>query len=112
MNGNKQALDWVAIRQRLANGDRPCWRGLEELAETPAFREMLYREFPDQASEWTDPITRRRFLMLMGASLALAGLTGCGVQPPVGKIVPYVRQPEALVPGKPLFFATTMTLGG
>ena len=47
----------------------------------------------------------------MGASLALAGVTACTRQP-AEKIVPYVRQPEELVPGKPLFFATAMTLGG
>ena len=94
------------------NNNKEFWRGLEELAETDAFRDMLVREFPEQASEWTNPITRRRFLMLLGASLALAGLSGCSIQPPVGRIVPYVRQPEQLVPGKPLFFATAMTLGG
>jgi molybdopterin-containing oxidoreductase family iron-sulfur binding subunit len=90
------------------------WRSLDELAETPAFREMVEREFPDAASEWADPISRRRFLQLMGASLALAGLgglAGCTRQPDE-PIVPYVRQPEGLVPGKPLFFATAVTLGG
>ncbi|HXG09060.1 MAG TPA: TAT-variant-translocated molybdopterin oxidoreductase, partial [Gemmataceae bacterium] len=107
-----QPLDWDTIRRRLMAGGPQFWRGLEELAETDAFREMMHREFPEQAATWTDPISRRRFLMLMGASLALAGLAGCGAQPPVGKIVPYVRQPEALVPGKPLYFATAMTLGG
>src|SRR5262245_32625179 len=108
--GTDEHLDWEALR-RAADGPR-YWRGLEELAETPAFRELFRREFPDRADEWTDPVTRRRFLALMGASLALAGLTGCGAQPPVGKIVPYVRQPEELVPGRPLFFATAMTLAG
>jgi molybdopterin-containing oxidoreductase family iron-sulfur binding subunit len=89
------------------------WRSLEEYLDTPEFREMLYREFPDQASEWTNPVTRRRFLMLMGASLALMGLNGCSTQPaPREKIMPYVRQPEAIVPGKPLYFATAMPLAG
>jgi molybdopterin-containing oxidoreductase family iron-sulfur binding subunit len=54
---------------------RRYWRSLEEFLDTPEFQEMMHREFPEQASEWTDPVTRRRFLMLMGASLALAGLT-------------------------------------
>ena len=54
---------------------------------------------------------RRNFLKLMGASLALAGLTGCTRQP-TEHIVPYVRQPEELIPGRPLFFATAATLGG
>ncbi len=75
------------------------------------FREFLHREFPAQASEWLDPVGRRNFLKLMGASLALAGATACTRQPDE-LIVPYVRQPEDVVPGKPLFFATTMTLGG
>ncbi|HEY7426874.1 MAG TPA: TAT-variant-translocated molybdopterin oxidoreductase [Gemmataceae bacterium] len=92
---------------------RRYWRSLEEFLDTPEFQEMLHREFPDQASEWTDPLTRRRFLMLMGASLALMGLNGCSTQPaPREKIMPYVRQPEAIVPGKPLYFATAMPLGG
>ena len=59
----------------------------------------------------TDPVARRTFLKLMGASLALAGVTACTRQP-AEKIVPYVRQPEEIVPGKPLFFATAMPLGG
>ncbi len=88
---------------------RRYWRSVEEFLDTPEFQEMLHREFPEQASEWTDPVTRRRFLMLMGASLALMGLNGCSTQPaPREKIMPYVRQPEAIVPGKPLYFATAM----
>ncbi|HEV8375898.1 MAG TPA: TAT-variant-translocated molybdopterin oxidoreductase, partial [Candidatus Polarisedimenticolia bacterium] len=86
-----------------------AWRSLEELSDTPAFRELLEREFPQQASEWDDPLGRRRFLQLMGASLALAGLTACS-RPFSEKIVPYVRQPEDLVPGKPLFYATAIRL--
>src|SRR5207247_6025940 len=79
------------------------WRSLEELTETAEFQEYLHREFPDEATEWTDPVTRRQFLTLMGASLALAGLSGCSTAPaPAEKIMPYVRQPEDIVPGKPL----------
>ena len=105
-------LDLPAIRARLAgtNG-RDFWRGLEELAETPEFTEFLHREFPRQASEWVDGSSRRGFLRLMGASLALAGVSGCGLNKPE-KIVPYVRAPEAIVPGRPLFFATSLSLGG
>jgi molybdopterin-containing oxidoreductase family iron-sulfur binding subunit len=103
-------LDLAALRERLAAGGKEYWRGLEEIAQTEAFEEMLHREFPDQASEWTNPLSRRQFLTLMGASLALAGLSGCSQAPPE-KIVPYVRQPEHIVPGKPLFFATAMALG-
>jgi molybdopterin-containing oxidoreductase family iron-sulfur binding subunit len=92
---------------------RRFWRSLEEYLDTPQFQEMLHREFPEQASEWTNPVTRRRFLTLMGASLALMGLNGCSTQPaPREKIMPYVRQPEEIVPGKPLYFATAMPLAG
>jgi molybdopterin-containing oxidoreductase family iron-sulfur binding subunit len=87
------------------------WRSLDELAGAEEFREMLGREFPRQASEWNDPVGRRRFLRLMGASLALAGLTCCTVQPEEF-IVPYVTPPEGFIPGKPLFFATAMSMGG
>ncbi|HEV3204855.1 MAG TPA: hypothetical protein VGY77_10745, partial [Gemmataceae bacterium] len=59
-----------------------------------------------------ESIDRRQFMTLMGASLALAGLNGCNVQPPAEKIMPFVQSPEDIVPGKPLFFATAMTLLG
>ena len=87
------------------------WRSLEELADSPLFEEFIQREFPQQAEEWNDPVERRTFLKLMGASLALAGLSGCVIQPPE-KIVPYVKQPEEEVPGKGLYFATAFSLGG
>ena len=87
------------------------WRTLEERAEDPAFQRHLHDEFPSQIEAITDPVARRTFLKLMGASLAIAGVTACTRQPPE-KIVPYVRQPEELVPGRPLFYATAMTLGG
>jgi MoCo/4Fe-4S cofactor protein with predicted Tat translocation signal len=87
------------------------WRTLEEQAGDPAFQERLYNEFPSQIEAITDPVARRTFLKLMGASLALAGVAACTKQP-AEKIVPYVRQPEELIPGKPLFYATSMALGG
>jgi MoCo/4Fe-4S cofactor protein with predicted Tat translocation signal len=87
------------------------WRSLEELADTEEFQDLLHREFPDKATEWNDPVGRRKFLKLMGASFALAGLTACTRQP-AEYIAPYVRQPEELVPGNPVFFATAMPLDG
>ncbi len=105
-------MDFSAIRSRLAGSEgRLYWRSLGELADTPEFREYLHREFPEQASEWNDPKGRREFLKLMGASLALAGVGACTKQPPEG-IVPYVTQPEALVPGRPLFFASAIPFDG
>ncbi|HSB61612.1 MAG TPA: TAT-variant-translocated molybdopterin oxidoreductase, partial [Vicinamibacteria bacterium] len=99
-------VDLLGVRRRLdgASGRR-YWKSLEELADNPGFLDFLHREFPEQASTFADPRGRREFLTLMGASLALAGLTACTRQPPE-KIVPYVKQPEELVPGRPLFFAT------
>ncbi|MBK8048252.1 MAG: TAT-variant-translocated molybdopterin oxidoreductase [Anaerolineales bacterium] len=98
-------------RQLETKRGRAYWRGLEELLDTEAFREFLHREFPRQASEWLPSLSRRRFLQLMGASLALSGLTSCAGAAPE-KIVPYVRAPEETIPGHPLFFATAMQLGG
>ncbi len=105
-------LDLAAIRERLASTRGPeYWRSLEELADSEEFQALLAREFPENASEWMDPVSRRGFLKLMGASLALAGLSACTTQPDE-RIVPYVRAPEEIVPGKPLFFATAISLGG
>jgi MoCo/4Fe-4S cofactor protein with predicted Tat translocation signal len=87
------------------------WRSLEELAGSPEFQEALHREFPKGASEWLDKASRRGFLKVMGASLGLAGMTGC-VKLPLEPIVPYVRQPENVIPGRPQYYATATTLGG
>ncbi len=112
LRAEEAPLDLAAVQARLSGkGGKDYWRGLEELAETQVFREFLSREFPDQASEWSDPIGRRNFLKLMGASLAFAGLAACGRQPKES-IVPYVKQPEEIIPGKPLFFATAMPMSG
>ncbi len=100
------------IRTRLDGLEgRTYWRSLEELADTDEFRAYVHREFPEQASEFRDPAGRRDFLKLMGASIALAGVSACTRQP-VERIVPYVRQPEEIVPGRPLFYATSMPQGG
>jgi molybdopterin-containing oxidoreductase family iron-sulfur binding subunit len=105
-------LDLAVLRTRLdGKKGKQYWRSLEELAETDEFYELLHREFPENATEWNDPVGRRKFLKLMGASLALAGLTACTRQP-TETIAPYARQPEGLVLGKPLFYATAMPLGG
>src|SRR5918997_6735879 len=102
--------NFALMRERiLATQGKEYWRSLEELTDSDEFREFVEREYPQQAEEWNDPVGRRTFIKLMGASLALAGLTSCVYQP-AEKIVPYVDQPEDLVPGKPLFFATAMPL--
>ena len=106
------SLELETVRQKLAEAKGPkYWRTLEELADQKAFGDLLEREFPRQASEWVDPVSRRSFLKLAGASMALAGLAGCTRQP-LEQILPYVRQPEQLVPGKPIFYATAMPFHG
>ncbi len=110
--GKKAKLDLVQLRAAIEKKNGPeFWRSLEELAGSSEFQEMMHREFPKGASEWLDAVSRRGFLKLMGASMALAGMTACTKQP-LEPIVPYVRQPEEVVPGRPLFFATAFTLGG
>jgi MoCo/4Fe-4S cofactor protein with predicted Tat translocation signal len=105
-------LDLAAVRERLAGArGQEYWRSLDEVAQTQEFQDLLHREFPAHASEWADDVSRRNFLKLMGASLALAGVTSCTRQP-MQKIVPYVQQPEEIVLGKPLFFATAMPFNG
>ena len=92
--------------------DNPLyWRSLEELASTDEFRAFVEDEFPNRTPDWNDPGSRRRFLRLMGASIALAGASACTKQPKE-VIVPYVRQPEELIPGKPLFYASAMSVAG
>jgi molybdopterin-containing oxidoreductase family iron-sulfur binding subunit len=86
------------------------WRTLAE-KQGANLEELVGDEFASRLREPLDAIERRSFLKLMGASLALAGMTGCTRQPPE-HIVPYSRQPENVVPGQPLHFATAMTLGG
>jgi molybdopterin-containing oxidoreductase family iron-sulfur binding subunit len=81
------------------------WRSVDELADTAEFQAAVEKEFPSAAQEWVDPVTRRGFMKLMGASMALAGLAGCTKQPDE-PIYPYVKAPEDLILGKPMYFAT------
>src|SRR6516162_7888154 len=111
-SSQKNKLTFETARQRMADTTGPeFWRSLEELAGSAEFREMIRGEFPEGASQWLDSVSRRGFLRLMGASLAMAGMTACTKQP-LEPIVPYVRQPEDTVPGRPLFYATAFSLGG
>ena len=106
------ALDLDAVRVELARArGRHYWRSLEQLAGRPGFDAMMAREFPRQAPGLLEAVDRRQFLQLMGASLALAGLSACTRQP-TETIMPYVKAPEDIIPGRPLFFATAMPVGG
>jgi molybdopterin-containing oxidoreductase family iron-sulfur binding subunit len=100
----KMTLDQVRAELKGAKGKK-YWRSLDELAGTPEFQAAVEREFPAAAQEWVDPVSRRGFMKLMGASMALAGLAGCTKQPDE-PIYPYIKAPEDLVLGKPMYFAT------
>jgi len=108
MEKDKQGakLTLAEVRAKLAGqtGKR-YWRSIDELTGTPEFEAAVREEFPEQASEWIDPVSRRSFLKVMGASMALAGLAGCTKQPDE-PIYPYVKAPEDLILGKPVYFAT------
>jgi molybdopterin-containing oxidoreductase family iron-sulfur binding subunit len=105
------ALDGVQLRNPSASKPK-VWRSLDELTRTKSFETMLHREFPHAASEWNDGPSRRNFLKLMSASLAFAGLTACTLRKPEEKIVPYVEAPEDVIPGRPLFFASSLPFAG
>ncbi|MGA3045843.1 MAG: TAT-variant-translocated molybdopterin oxidoreductase [Terracidiphilus sp.] len=110
MNGNGKnvaaPMTLAAVREELkgVKGKR-YWRSVDELAGTAEFQAAVEKEFPSAAQEWVDPVSRRGFMKLMGASMALAGLAGCTKQPDE-PIYPYVKAPEDLILGKPMYFAT------
>ena len=102
----KMTLAEVRARLDGKTGKR-FWRNLDDLAETPEFQEMMQQEFPRQAGagEWANAVSRRGFMKVMGASFALAGLAGCTKQPDE-PIYGYIKEPEDLVLGTPMYFAT------
>ncbi len=106
-------IESVRAQLQQARG-KQFWRSLDQLVDTPAFRELVAREFPQGASELADPVSRRTFLKLMGASLALAGLSGCtfAMRQPQEKVAPFARAPRDQMPGIPNYYATAVTLDG
>ena len=105
-------VDLQALRERLAQGHGPAfWRTLEEAAETDELRDYIEQEFPALSGEMPQGVDRRSLLKVMAASLAMVSAAACTKQPKE-LIVPYVRQPENVIPGVPLFYATAMPLGG
>ena len=92
---------------------REYWRSLDQLSQTGEFKEFLNREFPQGASELeqveNNDWSRRNFITLMGASLALAGLASC--RRPETHVLPYVKAPEEIIPGIAIQYATAMPLG-
>src|SRR2546428_13924543 len=95
----RKKIDRADVERQLKETKGPeYWRSLEELAGSPEFQNMLHREFPKGASEWLDSVSRRGVLPVMGASLAMAGMTG-GTKLPPQENVPYFRPPEQGIPG-------------
>ena len=103
-NGSGLTLEQVRQELKGVKGKR-YWQSVDELANTAEFQAAVEKEFPSAAQEWIDPVSRRGFMKLMGASMALAGLAGCTKQPDE-PIYPYVKAPEDLILGKPMYFAT------
>ncbi|MEO8041333.1 MAG: TAT-variant-translocated molybdopterin oxidoreductase [Acidobacteriota bacterium] len=95
----------------LSQSGKDYWRSVDEFVDAPEFEEFVKREYPVHSEDWDNAVSRRTFVKLMGGTLALAGLSGCVIQP-AEKIVPYVRPEQDMLPGKPLFFATAVSLGG
>src|SRR3982751_1765517 len=88
-------------------GGKQYWRSVQELADTPEFREWLEREFPAGAAQLKgDEWSRRSFLKLMGASMALAGFGLDGCRRPEAHLVPFTQSAEWTIPGKSLYYAT------
>jgi MoCo/4Fe-4S cofactor protein with predicted Tat translocation signal len=108
----RKPVDLQALRENLAAGRGPAfWRTLDDAAESDELREYIEQEFPGLSGQVPQGIDRRKLLKVMAASLAMAGAAACTKQPKE-LIVPYVRQPENVIPGLPLFYATAMPAVG
>ena len=109
---SKNSIDLVAARAKLAGkGGHRLWQSLEELSDTRQYRDFLENEFPANAEGDSDGINRRDVLKLMAASAAMTGLSAC-TKLPIEKIVPYAHPPEELIPGRPLFYASSIQHAG
>jgi molybdopterin-containing oxidoreductase family iron-sulfur binding subunit len=82
------------------------WKSLDDLAETPAFKDWVEREFPAGASEM-EGVNRRQFMKVMAASFGLAGLGMTGCRRPEQVILPYSKQPENVIPGVPIYYTSS-----
>jgi len=109
---NSHSMNPDALRAKLASASsKRFWQSLDELGDSKDYREFLENEFPANVETSKDGINRREMLKLAAASAALAGLSAC-TKLPTEKIVPYVKPPEEIIPGRPLFYATSMPLAG
>jgi molybdopterin-containing oxidoreductase family iron-sulfur binding subunit len=107
----KPRMDLETIREKLSSENgRAYWRSLDELSNTEEFQDFVKHEFPRDVEQWLAPMTRRHFLQLMGAGLAMAFFAGC--RKPLQEIIPYNKSPEEIIPGRPLFYASSLPFGG
>lgn len=86
------------------------FRSIDELHQTPEFEQFLSREFPQAASEFPEGVSRRRWLQMMGASLALGGVAGCRYNRE--EIAAFVMRPEGRISGVAEYFATNFEWAG
>jgi MoCo/4Fe-4S cofactor protein with predicted Tat translocation signal len=108
----RKSVDLTELREKLAAGRGPVfWRTLEEAAESEDLKEYVEQEFPGLSGQIPQGVDRRSLLKVMGASLAMAGAAAC-TKLPKESILPYVRQPENVIPGLPMFYATAMATAG
>ncbi|MFZ4598942.1 MAG: TAT-variant-translocated molybdopterin oxidoreductase [Terrimicrobiaceae bacterium] len=93
-----------------ARDERPgVWRSLRELENDPEFAKHLHQEFPRGADIYEDSgLTKRDFMKLMGASMALAGVGLTGCRRPESHLVAFNKGVEWTIPGKFLYYATSM----
>lgn len=99
------------MNMNISNGKGPSgsryWKSLDDLAETPAFRTWVEREFPEGAS-LLDGVQRRNFMKVMAASFGLAGFGMTGCRRPEQAIMPYGKSPEEVIPGIPNYYSTSL----
>jgi molybdopterin-containing oxidoreductase family iron-sulfur binding subunit len=106
---SQEVLPIIELKADPVGQDR--WQTLDQLADTPEFRDWVQKRFPKPMMALLSPgVDRRGFLQLMAASLGLAGLAGC--RRPEIKALPYSKPPEEVVPGHPVFYATAMPRQG
>ena len=96
-----------------SGSEKVYWRSFDQLANTPEFQEIMHREFPEGVADdsgLTDDVSRRRFLGVVAASVALAGMTSC--RKPAREILPFNLRPEGMTPGLPRYYATSLSRDG
>ena len=110
-------LDILSKADVAADGQPRFWRSASDLHNTEAHQAIVKDEFHPGATDTSDVEgdpgpSRRSFMKIMGASMAMAGIGLSGCRRPVETVLPYARKPEDIVPGIPNFYATAMPMGG